>query len=189
MTETPQFKDQFDLARIKLSTDYEGLESVKKLITVVPVKKPNAQEFVRVHPSPEMRLQTTTLILKDEGETYLVEKDLWPELLAETAPVCLYTAINRQGVLFLWCVKMPIKTNKQNWTKSTLDAIGAAQKGWIRMQANMSGGYYDIYKASGNLPEPEWPELTFQEIIRIAFRDRFIDSLDHPALKQLRGEV
>jgi hypothetical protein len=29
--------------------------------------------------------------------------------------------------------------------------------------------------------------LSFQELLRIAFRDRLIDRLDHPVIKRLRG--
>ena len=29
----------------------------------------------------------------------------------------------------------------------------------------------------------------FEEIVRVAFRDRFIDYRDHPVLKRLRGET
>jgi hypothetical protein len=29
--------------------------------------------------------------------------------------------------------------------------------------------------------------LTFQELVRIAFRDRLVSRLDHPVIKRLRG--
>ena len=37
------------------------------------------------------------------------------------------------------------------------------------------------------IPDPDWPELSFAEIFRIAFKDRLINSLDHPVVKRLRG--
>jgi hypothetical protein len=44
--------------------------------------------------------------------------------------------------------------------------------------------------ALAQLAEPVWPDLPpFGEILRIAFRDRRIDSLEHPILRRLRGEV
>jgi hypothetical protein len=39
------------------------------------------------------------------------------------------------------------------------------------------------------LPEPNWPELPFKELLRVAFKDKYINSLDHPILRKLRGEV
>ena len=51
----------------------------------------------------------------------------------------------------------------------------------------MPAGLYDTFQATGELSEPEWPELSFQEILRLCFRDRFIQDPDHPAIKALRG--
>jgi hypothetical protein len=65
-----------------------------------------------------------------------------------------------------------------------------AVKGWIRITANMSLGAYEIFEAtSKQIPDPQWPELAFQQILRVAFKDRFITALDHPVLRRLRGEV
>jgi hypothetical protein len=53
----------------------------------------------------------------------------------------------------------------------------------------MGAGYYDVHVATGNLSDPEWPDLSFAEILRFAFKSRFIESLDHPSSSALRGEV
>ena len=70
-----------------------------------------------------------------------------------------------------------------------MEAAAIAREGWVRLAANMSLGAYDIYEATGNLPDPEWPEIEFGKILEIAFRDKYIDSLDHPVLQRLRGEA
>ena len=185
-----QFSDPFDLSRIRLSQNYDEKLCVKKLITVVPIKKPSAQDFVRVHPDENWRIQTSVIVLKDERETYLVDPDLWAEIPQELMPMQLVTAINRQKVLFLWPVKLPDSSGRRdNWNRSALDAIDAAKTGWVRVQANMSGGFYEVSAATGPLSEPEWPEISFQEIIRVAFRDHHIQSTDHPVIRSLRGEV
>jgi hypothetical protein len=53
----------------------------------------------------------------------------------------------------------------------------------------MGLGAYDVYQATGQLGEPQWPAVPFKELLRVAFKGRFIDSLDHPVLRRLRGEV
>jgi hypothetical protein len=53
----------------------------------------------------------------------------------------------------------------------------------------MSAGCYDVYTASESLSEPEWPTTPFATLLKVAFKDKFIDSLDHPVLRKLRGEV
>ncbi len=52
----------------------------------------------------------------------------------------------------------------------------------------MSSGAYDVWQTEGPLPEPQWPETSFKDSLRTAFKDRLIDTLDHPVLKRLRGE-
>jgi hypothetical protein len=64
-----------------------------------------------------------------------------------------------------------------------------AMKAWVRLAANMSLGGYDVYQATGDIPEPEWPELSFQEILGIAFKGKLICDLNHPAIRRLRGEI
>ena len=59
----------------------------------------------------------------------------------------------------------------------------------MRVVANLSLGAYDVFEAGGQLGEPEWPTPTFGELLRVAFKDRFITTLDHPILRRLRGEV
>ena len=69
-----------------------------------------------------------------------------------------------------------------------MEAAELARTKWVRVQANMTLGAYEVTYAE-HLPDPEWPDVPFQELLRIAFKDRYIDSLDHPVLRQLRGEV
>ena len=56
------------------------------------------------------------------------------------------------------------------------------------MIAVMAEGGYSIYRATGTIPDPQWPEKTFQELLQIAFKDgKLIDSEDHPVVQQLNG--
>ena len=72
--------------------------------------------------------------------------------------------------------------------RSALEAADLAQSKWLRVAANMSLGAYEVYEAVSKLPEPEWPSVTFTEILKIAFRERFITDLNHPVVRRLRGE-
>jgi hypothetical protein len=62
-------------------------------------------------------------------------------------------------------------------------------KRWVRAAANTSLGAYEIFEATADLPEPVWPEESFKKVIEVAFRDRYIRSLDHPVIRRLRGEL
>jgi hypothetical protein len=184
--------DPFDLNSLRLSQDFASSVGVKKLITTVPIRKPAREWFVKTHPSPDYRLQTAVLELKEDQEIYLVAPAFWAELGSDPifAPRLLVTAINRQGILFIWPCRLPRADGRiDHWSQSALDAINAAQTQWVRVTANMSLGAYDVCVASGQIAEPNWPDLSFQEIIKIAFRDRMISDWSHPVLKQLRGEA
>ena len=92
--------------------------------------------------------------------------------------------------MYLWPCKLPGADGRSNsWNESALSAARLAETQWIRLSANMPGGMYDTLQATGQLPEPEWCDLSFKEIMKLCFKDRYIDDVDHPLLKALRGEM
>jgi hypothetical protein len=186
--------DPFDPASLRLSQDFAASIGVKKALLAVPIRKPDKAWFVRVHPDAAYRLQTAVVELKEDrgAETYLVAPSLWPDLAAEAtfSGRALFTAVNRQGVVFLWPVRLPGPDGRvDEWSRTALEAADMAAKGWVRVAANMGLGAYDVHQASGRLPEPDWPDVPFRELLRVAFKDRFINDLNHPVLRRLRGEV
>jgi hypothetical protein len=180
--------DPFDPASLRLSQDFASTVGVKRVLTTVPCRKPNRHEFVRVHPGDEWRLETGVFEDKVNREVFLVRPELWPELAGEVYPVCIFTSISRQGDTFLWPAKLPGPDGRSNsWNESALAAARLAETKWVRVAANMGAGMYDVFEAAGELSEPTWPELSFSEILKLSFKDRFIQSVDHPAIKALRG--
>jgi hypothetical protein len=184
--------DPFDPAALRLSQDFSAAAGVKKMLLSIPVRKPHNSWFVRVHPDSTYHLRTAVVELKEDRETYLVAPALWSGLAAEAtfSPRALFTAVNRQGVLFLWAMRLPGPDGRlDEWSRTALDAAELAMKGWVRVVANIPLGAYDVFEATGQLPEPEWPVEPLRELLAIAFRDKLIDSPDHPVLRRLRGEV
>jgi hypothetical protein len=111
------------------------------------------------------------------------------QLPGECSAVVLYTAINRQGVTFLWPVKLPTPDGKVNeWHRSLAEAAVRAMGCWLRVKADMALGAYAMYEASSTIPDPIWPAETLTQLLEIGFRNRLVDSLDHPVIKRLRGE-
>jgi len=186
----PKPTDPFDPARLRLSQDFAGELGAKKLLTTVPVRKPDKQAFVRVHPDANYRLNTAILEMKGEREIYLVDRSLWSGLGQEVYGATLFTAITRQGLLFLWPVRLPGSDGKiSEWHRSAYAAADLATTKWVRVSANMNLGAYDIVESVAEVPEPQWPDLPFKQILEIAFKSRFIQTADHPVLRQLRGEA
>ena len=181
----------FDPAALRLDQSFADSVGVKKHLMTVPVRKPNRQDFVRVHPDPTYRLTPAAIIeIKEDREVYLVTPNMAQELPGEFAAATLFTAINRQGVLILRPVKLPGADGKHNeWHRSAAEAAELAMNRWLRLTANMSLGAYEVFEATGDLLEPEWPKIPFTEILKIAFRDRIVDRADHPLVQRLRGQV
>ena len=67
-TSAAELPDPFDLASLRLSQNFTESAGVKKLLRTVPVHKPNAQDFVRVHPGEEYRADFPIIELKEERE-------------------------------------------------------------------------------------------------------------------------
>jgi hypothetical protein len=110
------------------------------------------------------------------------------EMPGEFFMATLYTTINRQGVLFLWPVRLPASDGRQlEWHRSAAEAAERAMKDWIRVRSNMSLGAYEIDAAGITHSDPEWPPYSLEDLLRIAFRDRLVNRIDHPVVRRLRG--
>ena len=181
--------DPFDPAALRIDSTSDASLGVERPILVVPVKKPDKQTFFRVHPDPAMRVDVRVIELEAERETYLVTPAIAAILPGETRPVRLLTCIPRVGGgVFLWPLKLPTDDRRGNsWTTSAHKAAEIAEKKWVRMQSNQSLQAYDV-QTSSHIPDPVWPVITMQELLRIAFSDgRLIDREDHPVIRQLLG--
>jgi hypothetical protein len=179
------------LANLTLPQDFLDGLTVEKLETFIHVGKPRKSWWVRVHPDESYQLDNT-LVLDYEDEIYLIAPPIRKDLLSETCVVQrrIVTAITRQGQVFLWPLKPPCPNGRViSWSQSAFQASNAAKVDWVRVISNMSKKEYEVLRAKGPLAEPAWPKETFNELLKIAFKDRWIDSLDHEILRQLRGEV
>jgi hypothetical protein len=177
-----------NLASLRLSQDFIGETSVKKLLTTVPVRKPHKHDFVRVRPEAEYRETFGLIQLGNDREFYLVSPGVAGELAGEYAPYTIYTAMTRQGTLFLWPVRLPGPDGKLlEWWRSAHEAANRATRDWVRVSADLDLGAYEIRVAEGQMPGPEWPEYAFLDLIRVAFQNRLVDRRDHEVIRQLRG--
>jgi len=159
-SQTPPSREYLglNLDSLRLNQNFAAQTGVKRLLTTVPVRKPNKQEFIRVR--ADHRLETMVLELKEENETYLVEPSLWPELVSELVPKALIGTVNRQGVYCIWPIRLPGPDGRlDDWNISAAEAAHHAQTKWIRMASNRSLGAYEVFEAVMLLPEPQWPDL------------------------------
>lgn len=186
----PQSTDWLALSNLALPQNYEDRLGVKKHLVHVPARKPGGHEYFRVRLGEDWQQRVCMLEDKAEREIYIVAPPMWEALGQDATIRTLLTCITRQGVLFLWPLPdLQTDGRVSAWTATAHEAANMATQAWTRMVANMSLGAYDLHTATGNLAEPSWPEHDFQQLIRIAFKDRLITDADHLAVQRLRGEV
>jgi hypothetical protein len=188
LVESAESDDPFDLAKLRVGQEFLETTKVKKLLTTVPVRTPGPHDFFRVHSSPKYRETLAFVELKEDREVYLANLAEVPDLEPEAYIATLFTAITRTGVLFMWPVRVPAADGRVNgWHLSAADAAERAMRNWVKIKANMGLGAYEISEAEGPIPDPNWPDLSYSAIYKIAFKDRLINRQDHPVLKRLRG--
>lgn len=180
----------FDPKRLRLSQRFASGADVKRALVTVPVRRPNGQEFFRVHPDETWRLDTALIEIKADREVYLVDPEIWPLFPNECKPRTIYTTMDRRHAVTLWAVRLPDENGRlDDWNRSAHEAAQLAMERWVRMSANMGLGAYDIDVALGEFAEPKWPDVGFSDLLKIAFKGKMIESLDHPVLRRLRGEI
>jgi len=176
-----------DLSTVRLSQNFHQMSKTEKLLTHVPVKRPPKHQFIRVHPDESYRLEAMVIEI-DGDETYLLHPSvagLFPDL---ARPVRLHLYVTRTHAIGLWPLKLPAEDGKTNpWHSSAAEAAEIAMERWIRLTSNRDMGCYDVIAAEGMIVDPKWPEKTMSELINKAFAQRYVDSEDHPLVKELLG--
>jgi len=188
----PEPQDPYDPKYLGLSQDFVGAADVKKCWDIIKVEKPSKSRVFRVHPT--LRLKTMLLSLKEDNEVYVVRPEVRGALCSEgtVGIFTLLACVTKQGTPFLWPIRMADADGKWNvWHQSAWQIAEKAQTRWARMQANRDAGHYVAeydQRAPDDQQEPDWPDLEFNDWLRLAFQGYTIDSLEHPVLKRLRLE-
>ena len=186
----PTASTSLSLESLRLPPNYGATLGVKKLLTNVHVGKPKKPQFFRTHVDENMTFSAMLLEQKESRETYVVLPEVAQELSELVRPVQLHAAIDRQNNPFLIPVPLPGEDGNRNpWHESLAQAVELAKTQWLRISANMAMGAYDVFVAEGPLPDPEWPELTIDVLIQVAFRGKIITDLEHPIVQSLLGRI
>jgi hypothetical protein len=172
---------------LRIPLDFETI-AVKKLLLTVPVRRCNRQHFVRVCADASYWIPVAVIEMDDE--VYAVSPALVEVLGDDVKRVRLYLTIERGGTVFFWPIALPGPDGRRSsWAQSAQEAAMQAVKQWVRVKSNRSAGCYDVDAAAADIPEPEWPDKTPDELLDLAFKGKFITSVDHPVVRKLRGLI
>jgi hypothetical protein len=183
----------FNLAALRATPDLETV-NVEKVLTTIPVRRPGKNDFFRVHPGEEFVIDNYVLEHESDQDraTYWVVPNLRDALGDHLRKVRLFTCIDKRSNVFLWPAKLPTVDGSraaQSWYMSGLMAAEEAKKVWVKIMGNRQIGAYDIIRARGDLGDPQWPEHSFEDLIKLAFRDNLISSMEHAVIRDLNGEI
>jgi hypothetical protein len=185
-----------NLDQLALPQNFDSLTASIEF-SFIPCRKPGKQAFVRISRRPEHRGQFAMLEIESgygvEREKFLVMPDLMPALtdLPGLSPQMLVLAVSRpENSPFIWQLRLPNNNLGRNdtWALSALDIARKAEENWLRITANMEMGSYVATIATADWPEPEWPDLSFEQLLERSFGGNVVADLSHPAIKALRGE-
>jgi len=152
--------------------------------------KLNKHRFCRVHPSDEYKFRCLVVDDKDNGETYLAVPNMASQLGSLATPKTIRLAVDNAGTPKLIGEPDLDPSGRRNlWQSSYKDAIKQAENDWVRVQANMAAGQYEITPSMSDLGFPRWPKQSMDELINDAFAGRIIDSPDHPYIRQIQGRI
>ncbi len=187
--------DPFDPVNMRLSQATLKAPA-KKLVTSYSIRKvPRPGSFCRVHPGEDY--QHLTYIFEDtdeagmERDTYLISPPFLQELAEEykvlMKSVILCLALERHAEKpFVWKIRLPLDGARDNdYWRTAREIADMCKTEWLRVYAE--GGCYAYVRPNGKMPEPIWPEVSFGEILRLAFKNRVIDSMEHPIMQNLAG--
>lgn len=182
----PSTKCASTIKTLRLSQDYESLTDVKQVVTEVTIGKPNKQTFFRVHPEWKAVYPLLELKATMKSEYYIVAPNAATEIEDEVHPRILVPLITRDGRLYLWPLRVGNGERLDNAASSSLAAMQVAKKKWIKLV--WRGHSFVTMAAKKDLSSPEWPDISFDEMLEIGFKDRVIDSPDHAVIKSLIGD-
>lgn len=184
--------DPFDLDALRnvATEDF----SAERVTLVIPVRRPK-KDFIRV--CPDEVFQVDAFLLEHEEGFDRVPYWVSPTMVEHLAEgdrkrTRLLLSVTKMGALFFWPIKLPEAGSAgggRRWAETALQAAELGKEKWIRVAADKNAGGYEVFIASGNFPEPKWPDEPLKVLLEKAFKDRFIDSPDHSVLRELRGEI
>ena len=159
-----------------------------KLLTNCAVKRPDDQEYFRVHPDEKFSLPRAAIIRskRDRDVYYYVTPGM--ESHSKLARRFRYHTI------YLCCTwpaqtsllyPVPEDADFPAW-KSQQAAVRVGKQGWVQISWN--GSDFDVEPAENVNAEPTWPVEDFRQLLKTGFAGRIIDNPDHEFMLQLRGQ-
>jgi hypothetical protein len=178
-----------DLDAIAIGQDFQNLVVVKTEPAVARIAKPEKQ--IWFSPCPEQEFLKSFYTLQDNSDRnnhYILHPKLAGDLEGEYTKKLLVPCITRQGVVSFWPIKLPDEDGKiDRWNGSALEIATSNGGTWCRLKSDHSNQCYQVSTPGNTWVPPTWPD-DLNNQLKKAVAKVFIDTMDHPLIKRLRGE-
>ena len=172
-----------------LRRDLPGVKgsSTAGIVTIAVGKAPTKNEFFRTHPDFRPVVSLVDIEVGMEKQYFAVTSDMIEPLKQIGITVSdhtLYLTVTSGGAVRLVPVRAADEDgNQDEYTRTKEIGLIRGMQEWVRLYTDRANKAYKVYPApAGRFGEPQFPDLTYAKIFRLAFRDkgRLIDSMEHP---------
>jgi hypothetical protein len=178
----------FSREALRLDNNYAAFLKTETHQHSIPVAKPPQEVWFRVHDGQDFFFDTFLLDLKagPHRGIYQISKEILQTLKGEKTikPMRLVLCIDRQGEMRIWPLRLPSPDRREDdWMSSALTVAELAKTKWVKLISGDTG--YKHQDTPDDLPDPVWPERTFDDILDAAFAKRRISKMTDPVLLHL----
>ena len=192
--QTEEGPDPFDPQAHAHAATLDEDFAVEAVLDVLSCRKPDKAWWFRSHPDPAFRAVVTLLKDPDQGSMLLVAPALVPQVTLQlpqyVAAYSVTLCVNRQSVPFLFPVPVQKEGTREHKAHAQQrEAVVCARDLWTLLVWDQSKRAY-IRKIAKSLSEtPQWPkDMSMRDLLKLAFSDELVTSMDHPAIRTLMGK-
>ena len=182
--------DEFSPENLRLLNKIDLRDLVITELVELPARKPKKGEWFRVH--PDYHQQGGILELDGERKVFWVAKKIQSQVAHDgcfTFRLCVL-CVNLEGVPFIWPVKTDVEAGGtgNKWVRIPFEAMTKGREKWTRLYWSDEKREH-IVLTSDLLDVPKFPDKTFSELLKLAFKGAVISTPDHPAILNLKGKA
>ncbi len=193
---TTSVKPPFSVAELRESQDF--LEQVAPEINeTVTYGRPDPTQWFRINPDIHLEAAIFEHAVGDKKTDHLVLGEAIKFAPIKLKLVALYQWVCFDtGELALWAVPRINPDHENDYTATKLRAVEEAKTQWLRIETDLARSRYKILipkkknQAKFLAKEPDWKTglITFDAMVQIHFKDKFIRDVDHPFFDALDAE-
>jgi hypothetical protein len=165
----------------------------KSVLVNVSVDKPPGNSYFRAH--CEHLLDNATIVRDDQGagrSIYFIAPSMrsYPKLAPRLRWVTLgLIALWPADTVQIWPVPILGGRNDFKVWKSARAAYELSREKWTQLVWSEAASDYAVEVAEGIDHTPNWPDKSFEELLKLGFDGKIVDSENHDFVRRLRGLI